>query len=313
MPDGWAEVACQVPAELADQLSEQLIELSGNGVCIENQTVDTFSLENLQELPVLTVRAYFAVGPDLDYKVTAAGALLLSICAGHDRFTPQPPTVKMVNQEDWANSWKKHFHTSPVGRRLLLKPSWEECSCDENRIVIEVDPGMAFGTGTHATTRLCLEALERIFDNTPPFSIPLPLSPPTILDVGTGSGVLAIAARKLGAGMIVAVDIDPEAVVVAQENLAKNGIVDDLEISTTPLSQIDSRFSIVLANILAEDLIRMAAELSSRLLPHGLIVLSGILNEREEGVDKAYTSCGLTLVETTRQQEWGCLVYRRDE
>lgn len=312
MTDAWAEVAFQVPAGLADLLSEQLIELSGNGVCIDNQVVDTFSLDTVQELPVLTVRAYFAAGEELEGKIAAAAALLSAVCADHGEGAPPPPILKMVNTEDWANNWKQYFHTSPIGRRMVLKPSWEECASDKDRIVIEIDPGMAFGTGTHATTRLCLEALERIFDKFDPFSAPLPTAPPTVLDVGTGSGVLAIGARKLGAGAIVAIDIDPDAVTVARENLAKNGIIDDLEVSTTPLSQIDAGFSVVLANILAEDLIRMAPELSSRVLPGGLIVLSGILNEREEGVMRAYSSCGLMLAETTRQQEWSCLVYRRN-
>jgi ribosomal protein L11 methyltransferase len=169
MSDAWIEVAFQIPAELVDQLSEQLIELSGNGVCIDNQTVDTFSLDSVREQAVLTIRAYFATGPELEEKVATARALHSSLCASHEGFTPSPLTLKTVNQEDWANSWKQYFHASPIGNRLLLKPSWEDCSCEGDRIVIEIDPGMAFGTGTHATTRLCLEALERIFDNAPPF------------------------------------------------------------------------------------------------------------------------------------------------
>lgn len=307
------EVAFQIPTELADQLAEHLIELSGCGVCIDNQTLDTFSLDTLSEPTITTMRAYFADSPDLALKIKEASLLVTSLCKGHPGFEQPPPSVKPVHQEDWANSWKQHFHPSPIGKRLLLKPSWETLADNEERIVIEIDPGMAFGTGTHATTRLCLEVIERILENSPPFDNPFPVSPPTILDVGTGSGVLAIAARKLGAGRIVAVDIDPEAVQVALANLQCNAIADNIEVSTTPLSQIEGGFAIVLANILAEDLIKMSDELVARLLPGGTLVLSGILNEREDGVLTAYLACGLTHLETTRQQEWSCIALLRNQ
>ncbi len=311
MTEAWAEVACIVPAELVDQLAEFLVDLSGRGVCIDNQTLDTFSLDTVAEAPVLTVRAYFSTGTELENHLSEVTKFLTNLCAGHVGFDVQLPNVSMVRQEDWATSWKQHFHTSPLGRRLVLKPSWEEFAASEEQVVIEIDPGMAFGTGTHATTRLCLEALERIFDGIAPLSLAT-TPPPEVLDVGTGSGVLAIAARKLGAGRIVAVDIDSEAVQVASDNLANNGVTSDLDVSTTSLSHIDGSFSIVLANILAEDLIRMSPELAAHLLPGGLLILSGILTDREQGVMAACTSCGLRLEEATHQEEWSCLVYRRE-
>jgi ribosomal protein L11 methyltransferase len=218
---------------------------------------------------------------------------------------------RLLDEEDWAESWKEFFYPEKLGERIVVKPSWRTYDAGQGDIIIELDPGMAFGTGTHATTRLCLEALERIFDCLPPYTTPFPQAP-AVLDVGTGSGVLAIAARKLGAGPITAVDIDPDAVAVAQENLALNGIVDDVDISTTPLARIHETFSLVLANILAEDLIRMAGELTERLRPGGLLILSGILVEREPGVMDAFSRTGLTLMETMHQQEWSCLVYRRE-
>ncbi len=312
MAEAWAEVACIVPAELVDQLAEFLVDLSGRGVCIDNQTLDTFSLDTVTEAPVMTVRAYFLTGTDLERQVSEVTEILTTLCGDHGDFNVQPPTISMVRQEDWATSWKQHFHTSPIGRRLVLKPSWEEFAASDEQVVIEIDPGMAFGTGTHATTRLCLEALERIFDGIPPLAMNLTATRPEVLDVGTGSGVLAIAARKLGAGRIVAVDIDSEAVQVARDNLDNNRVTSDLEVSTTSLALIEGTFSIVLANILAEDLIRMAPDLASHLLPGGLLILSGILTEREQGVMAACTSCGLRLEEATHQEEWACLVYRRE-
>src|SRR5512133_2011107 len=148
MSDGWVEVAFLVPAELVDQLAEQLFELSGSGVCIDNQTLDTFSLDNIAEPTSITVRAYFSENQELDQKIEQASLLVTALCSGHPDFIRNAPIVKPVHQEDWATSWKQHFHPSPIGRRLLLKPSWEELGKNEDRIVIEIDPGMAFGTGT---------------------------------------------------------------------------------------------------------------------------------------------------------------------
>jgi ribosomal protein L11 methyltransferase len=309
MPDAWVEVVCTVPADLSDQLAELLIELSGAGVCIDNQTVDTFSIDSIPAAAQVTIRSYFPDNTDIHHQIVLVEELLAEL-SRHSGFTPSPPSVSIINQEDWATSWKQHFHPTPIGRRLLLKPSWEEVTESDETIIIEIDPGMAFGTGTHATTRLCLETLEKAFDAIPPFIEPLPAEP-AVLDVGTGSGVLAIAARKLGAGRIVATDIDPDAVQVAKLNLAMNGIHNEIDVSTTSLAVIGEKFSIVLANILAEDLIRMAEDLSERLLPQGLLILSGILIEREDSVREAYTGYDLSLVEITHQQEWSCLVYRR--
>jgi ribosomal protein L11 methyltransferase len=312
MTASWAEVACEIPSDLVDQLAPQLVELSGSGVCIDNQALDTFSLEGIGDAPIMVVKAYFADGPNLERQVAEVGAILESLAAANPGFTPKSPVVSHVRQEEWATSWKQHFHVSRIGRRLILKPSWEEFAPQADDVVIELDPGMAFGTGTHPTTRLCLEALERIFDHSPPFSSPqLPLNP-HVLDVGTGSGVLAIAARRLGAGRLVALDIDPEAVTVARENLAHNGVTDNIEISTIPVSRHEGGFAIVLANILAEDIAQMSSDLVSQLLPGGLLILSGILNEKERLVMDAFIGRAVTLTEATRQEEWSCLVYRRD-
>lgn len=313
MTDTWAELACLVPKDLVDQLADFLVDLSGNGVCIDNQTLDTFSLDTLAESPIVTVKAYFAAGQEMERNVAVVTAYLASLCTGLPDFSPLPPVVSVVKQEDWATSWKQYFHTGTIGRRLVLKPSWEEFSPEGDQVVIEIDPGMAFGTGTHPTTRLCLEALERIVDAVPPFTgSALPVSF-TVLDVGTGSGVLAIASRKLGAGYMVALDIDPQAVEVARQNLANNGITETLEVGTTPVSEITAGFSVVFANILAEDLIRMSPLLSPRLLPGGMLILSGILTEKEAAVMTAYAATGLRLAEATRLEEWSCLVYCQGE
>ena len=187
-------------------------------------------------------------------------------------------------------------------------PSWEPVAPDESRSVITLDPGMAFGTGGHETTRLCLECLEQILaypdDNR---------QGDRTLDLGTGSGILAIAAAKLGIQQIDAVDIDPQAVLVAEENCQLNQVATQVQCSTTPLEQLSGSYAIILANILAETLVSMAPQIIQRLSPGGHLILSGILAEREELVQDGFRPFPITLEASLQAGEWRCLHYRRME
>lgn len=308
----WAEVACEVPAAMIDRLSEFLVEFSGGGVSIENLSVDTFSLDTVEDSPVKTVKAYIPADADLEGKVAAIAAFLASVGPEFPDFAFRAPTVSYLREEDWANNWKVHFKPSHIGARLVIKPTWEEYAAQEGEIIIELDPGMAFGTGTHPTTRLCLESLERIFYREQPFDTGRHSVPADILDVGTGSGVLAIGAIKMGASRVLGIDIDPDAVEVARQNLDQNGIGNAARVSCEPLAEIAGTFDIVLANILAEELVRLAAELVGKLRTGGVLILSGILTEKEELVTAGFSPFPLALMEITREAEWSCLAYRRE-
>ena len=308
----WAEVSCEVPAAMVDRLSEFLVDLSGSGVTIENLSVDTFSLDTLEDTPVKTVTAYFPADQGLDGKVAQIAAFLADIGPSFPSFVFHAPGISFIREEDWANTWKEHFKPSRIGTRLVIKPTWEEFAAQPDDIIIELDPGMAFGTGTHPTTRLCLESMERIFFHAPPFDTGEGSLPAAVLDVGTGSGVLSIAAAKLGAGRVVALDIDPAAVAVAEQNLVQNRIGSSVLISTEPLEKIPGTYDIVLANILAEELVRLGKELFDRVRPHGFLILSGILTEKEELVRTGFAPFALALREITREAEWSCLTYRRE-
>jgi ribosomal protein L11 methyltransferase len=308
----WAEVSCEVLADMVDRLAEFLVELSGNGVTIENLSVDTFSVENLEDTPVKSVKAYFPAEPALEEKVAQIAAFLTDLGPSFAGFVFHEPGVTFIREEDWANSWKEHFKPSRIGTRLVIKPTWEKFAAQADDIIIELDPGMAFGTGTHPTTRLCLESMERIFSQSPPFGAGERINPADVLDVGTGSGVLAIAAAKLGASRVVALDIDPEAVAVARRNLDQNRIGTSVLVSNEPLAGISGMYGIVLANILAEELVRLGSELYHRVRPHGFLILSGILAEKEELVRKGFAPFALALLEVTREAEWSCLAYRRE-
>ncbi|WP_223913330.1 50S ribosomal protein L11 methyltransferase [Geobacter sp. AOG1] len=308
----WAEVSCTVPATMVDEVAEFLVDLSGSGVSIDNLFLDTFSLDTVEESDRKTVKAYLPADADLSSKVDAITAFLAKHGPAFPGFTFLQPTISLLREEDWANNWKQYFKPARIGKRLVIKPTWETFSPDPDDLIIELDPGMAFGTGTHATTRLCLEALEQLFFREGAWADGHGPVPATVLDVGTGSGILAIAAAKLGGARIVGLDIDPRAIEVARENVRQNGEGENVELDTTPLTEVKGQFDVVLANILAEELVRLASPLIDHLVQGGTLVLSGILTEREEFVRAGFAGHGVTLLTTTRHDEWSCLCYRRD-
>ena len=303
----WAEIRCTVPEEMAEAVADFLLDLTGNGVSIENRSVDTFNIDDLAEESIKSVKGYLPADGDMDTVVARISDFLAAIGPDYPGFTLIPPTITVLAEEDWANSWKANFKPTRIGTRLVMKPSWESYAPLEGDIVLELDPGMAFGTGTHGTTRLCLEAVERLICEENGFGH----GNTTALDVGCGSGVLAIAAALFGATSVRAVDIDPVAVDVTRENAALNGVADRIDASLTPLAEIPGEYAIVLANILAEDLVRMAGELAKRVMAGGYLVLSGILTEREQFVIDGFSPLPLTLYAVTRQDEWSCLVLRK--
>lgn len=306
----WAEVSCETPSGMVDQLAEFLATLSGNGVCIENLCVDAFFLDTMEDSPVKTVKAYFPADAALRDKVAAIESYLTEQAAAYSGFVTQPPAITYIKEEDWANNWKIHFKPSRIGNRMVVKPTWEEWDANDDDIILEIDPGMAFGTGAHATSRLCLETLERIFFHEAPFSGCDTPVPAELLDVGTGSGILAIAAAKLGASRVVAIDIDPTAVLIARQNLALNRVEGIVSVSSAQLQEVAGPFYIVVANILAEELVRMRFMLVGMMRRDGFLLLSGILTEKEGIVLAGFAPFPLTLFETTREAEWSCLTFR---
>jgi ribosomal protein L11 methyltransferase len=299
----WYQVTCEIPARFSEVVADYLSVISGCGVCTENRDVDSFSTDEISDLPTATITCYFSLPCPIEQQLSRITTFLASLPEQH---LPAAPRVSLLGEEDWASSWKAHFKPLEIGQRLLITPSWEPLRSDNDRAVIVLDPGMAFGTGGHETTRLCLECLENLLSPAPP-----DLETLKVLDLGTGSGILAIAAAKLGAQQIDAVDIDPQAVIVAAENCALNEVENRINCSTTPIDQLGSGYRIILANILAEELVRLASQIVSRLAPLGSLILSGILAEREELVRNGFASFPLTFEASLAAGEWRCLHYRR--
>lgn len=302
-PDKWIEVEIIVPALAADPIGAELSELGCTGVTVENRQLDTFVLPDPDEITVeeYTLRAYFPEPEAPGVLLAAILERMEGLCSAFPGWTPLPPRFRPVRNEDWAEGWKQHFPATRISQRLVVRPSWETFAARPEDVVIEIDPGMAFGTGTHGTTRLCLEAVAAICETE---------VPQRVLDVGTGSGILAIAAAAFGAKRVLACDIDPEACAIALENAELNG-VDNITFTIAPLEELEEGFDLILANILAEENIRLAPELVKRLAPGGALVLSGILIEKEALVVSAFSAWPLSAPTITHNDEWSCIIYRR--
>jgi len=212
--------------------------------------------------------------------------------------------VSKYTDVDWSVKWRaglRPVRVSAHGRTLLVKPAWSRARPGPGTVTVEIDPSMAFGTGTHATTKLCLRAIMRILHEGPGVEV---------LDVGCGTGVLAIAAVKLGAAGAVGVDTDPVALRVARANVRKNGV--RVKISSLPVGRVRGRFGLVVANILSGELLRLAPALFGKVGPGGRLVLSGILDGEAERVGAAYGALGLRRVKTLTSGGWAALVFEKD-
>lgn len=202
-------------------------------------------------------------------------------------------TLEGVKEEDWAENWKQYYKPFRLGDHMVVKPTWEPWDEQPGDLMIEIDPGMAFGTGTHETTAMCVALIEKYYQGG------------SLLDVGTGSGILAIAAARLGAKGIVAVDIDPDAVRVAKENVAHNHLKDAIEVRLGDLLQgLSQRFDFAVANILAPVICMLAAPLKNHLNPGGKFICSGIIAEAEEDVHTALVAAGYVIEEVCHKGDW---------
>ena len=304
MKENYLSIDVEVKGTFVELASAVLMEQGSCGIVIEDLQLDTFDVPDnpLDVDKDYTLVAYFAtevpVARLLD-QLTSAFAELPGLAAATISLTVSESLPKV----DWAQNWKQNFTSFQIGNRLIVHPSWENPPVAEQQVAIEIDPGMAFGTGTHATTRLCLEAIaEQLDDDQRPLRL---------LDVGTGSGILAIGAAALGCYQVVANDIDPIACGVARENVVRNSRENQVTVTEEPLENIDGTYDLVVANILAEENIRLKAALLQRLQSGGWLILSGILKEKETLVTSAFASAELRALPPRSREGWVCLVYQR--
>ncbi len=211
-------------------------------------------------------------------------------------------TVSTLAEKDWGESWKKYFKPLRIGEHIIVKPPWEEVKVkDKKDIIIDINPAMAFGTGTHPTTKMVIEALEELI---------LSSENVDLLDVGCGTGILSIAALKLGAEKALAIDTDLIAVKEAKKTILRNGINEGIEVRHGEIKTIDGTFSIIVANIIAEVLTDLSAQLLAKMKRGGYLVLSGILKERSSALYDKFTSLGLVECQTYQEEGWVTYVFR---
>lgn len=211
--------------------------------------------------------------------------------------------IGYIKDDEWKYKWKEFFKPARVAERLIVKPSWEEYQREnDDDLIIEIDPGMAFGTGTHPTTVLCLEALGAYVNN----------ENITVLDVGCGSAILSIAAALLGAKHTKGIDIDPEAVKVAKSNVILNGMEKQIEITAGDLTNgILQKYDIVVANLMADLIVMLSQNISSHLKEKGIYISSGILIEKKEGVISSIQQCGFEILDVTEKEEWCAIIAQK--
>jgi ribosomal protein L11 methyltransferase len=288
----WIELSVEVHPEAVDAVAEVFRSHGTGGVAIEQPVSSDIEGERPPRptgLPIM--KAYLPVGSDTDEQVRRIEGDLWHLQAFG--LSPVGELQRTeIAEEDWANAWKEHFHPLKVGR-VVIKPTWREWDAAPDEIVVELDPGMAFGTGLHPTTQLVLAALQ---DRVRPGM--------EILDLGTGSGILAIAAARLGA-TVTALDISEIAVEVARENVQVNGLRDAITVSRGSIDAVSGRqFDVVFANIIASVLAELAPRLAAALRPGAELLGSGIVDERADLVRAAFTAGGLTLGEQKREGDW---------
>ena len=301
----WTDIKTTVPARFADTAEAIATGISGGGIYIEDyrdleSQVEAIAHVDLIEQDLLDKRrdevtVHLYIAPDENFAEIAE--LMRDRLARAE--VPYQMETLGVRQEDWESGWKQYYHAMDIGRRLAVVPSWERY--DTDRTVITLDPGMAFGTGTHETTALCLETLDAVIQGGE-----------RVLDIGTGSGILAIAALKLGAAAAEGVDIDPMCVRTAGENAARNGVSDRLQVLIGDLSdKASGTYDVICANIVANAIKALAPEVPALLREHGTFVASGIIDTRRDEVIEALRAAGLDVQEVKEKNGWVALVCRR--
>ena len=309
MDGTWIEVRVITKSEALEPISGIFYSLDCKGVAIEDpedilgreQGPLTWDFADINVLEhkgkVAVVKAYFAEEDNIEDVLAYVNERLSELKEmGLDLGEAKVEHEKMY-EEDWANTWKQYYKPSKVGEKIVVKPIWEEYEAKEGELVVDLDPGMAFGTGTHETTRMCIQALERYVKEES-----------TVFDVGCGSGILAIAAAKLGAKLAVGVDLDPVAVESSIENVGYNKL-NNIEILHGNLVEvIDGKADIVVANILAEIICILTDDVKRVLKDGGVFITSGIIHDRVDMVCEKLEATGFEVIEKNRDGEWNCIV-----
>lgn len=305
----WIEVSIKTTTEAVEAVANVLYDAGVSGVVIEDpydivlvnsdekawDYVDE-SLIDLEEGAI--VKGYIPESADLVEKIDLIKQSVSALPEfGLNIGTGEVSTVE-VNDEDWSTSWKKYYKPTKIGNQIVIKPTWEEYESGENEIIIEMDPGMAFGTGTHETTMMCVQQLEKRISKES-----------TVFDIGCGSGILSIVAAKLSAKKVIGVDFDEVAVNVAKKNVIENKVNESVEIRHGNLMDVvTEKANIVVANIIADIIILLSKDIKTFLNDDGIFIASGIILDKIDEVKENLVANGLEVIEVETMGEWAVIV-----
>ena len=288
---GWLEIAIDIPPVTHEALSSFLFDLGCEGIILEE--VSSGSI----------LKSYIPFPKNSSKVRKRIERFLLDLKEIFKEAETYKLTLKRIDDQDWGMSWRKFFRPERITPNLIVTPAWEPISNPLNGHVIMIDPGLAFGTGKHPTTQMCLKAMERARFR----------SSWTMLDVGTGSGILAVYGVKLGADRVVAIDIDQQAIEWAKKTIGLNDVSQDILLSTLPLHEWKERFSLITANLVLNIITDVLHDLCRVLEPDGQLILSGILKEQVKDIKRLLSKYGLCEEYTLHHEGWACMVVSRED
>lgn len=307
----WKEISLTTSQEASEAGANIFFEVGAQGVVIEDSSVLDRYLEEdvwdcydipLDSIPedVVVIKGYLPADDQFPERMNSFNNKINRL----QEFFPGSPVelaVREVADEDWSSSWKQYYKTTKVGRWVVVKPEWEDYNPKPGEIVVAIDPGSAFGTGTHATTIMCIQLLEKYLGKGQ-----------IVFDVGCGSGILSVAAAKLGAGIILARDIDAAAVKAARHNAGINGITGCFEAeSGNFLDSVPGKAHLIVANIISDAIIALSSQAFQKLLPGGIFIVSGIIADRVGEVREKLRTVGFSELETITRGEWVAIAAKK--
>nr|WP_300002176.1 50S ribosomal protein L11 methyltransferase [Tissierella sp.] len=303
----WTEIKATIAKKDEELVSGIFYNIGAAALDIEDPN-DLIDLSNQKEgwdffginleglnLEEIIIKAFFSEEEDID-------AIIASFKAQIEAEGLGVITLDEIEDEDYLNNWKKYFKPFKIGKNIIIKPSWENYEEEKEDIIIDIDPGMAFGTGTHETTSLCIEALEEHVKDGD-----------TVFDIGCGSGILSIVSAKLGAKDLVAIDLDPACVRISKENIAHNNLSDKIEVKHGDLLEVlEGKADVIVANIIAEAILSITATVKNYLKEDGIFIASGIILDKRDSVLESLNMNGFKLQEIKTQGEWVCIISSKE-
>jgi ribosomal protein L11 methyltransferase len=304
--DEWIKITLSAPPELIDPLSNFITETGIQGVFQED-----LAPSSLNDFPKSIEReelmAYFPSDTSAEKRIASLKVYIDNLSEIFPELDKPSLSIETITDPNWEEQWKKYFKPLRISKNIVVKPTWERYTPTGRDIVIEIDPGMAFGTGQHPSTRMCMNAIEDILLKDRSFE------KWRVLDVGTGTGILGISCAKLGAQKVVCLDIDPKAVEIAYKNTAINKVEDRINIFNKDVLMYDDTFNLIVANLTAKTLIKFRDHLISMTETGGYLVLSGIIDQDRKVVEELFVTDDVSLHSVITEKEWVCYLLKKEE